>query len=1290
MRTGIIIATLFIFLSTEVCLALYFPIPVYNVKIPPNLQKNSNILKVFAVQDGDDVGNVTYKLEYIPQIQRLSTMQEMTGQFSIRPSTGWIYLARETYFPDGLKGTALVFNMNLTAQCMSRMTGQKITAVAKVKVHLELDDIKVSEACHSTIKRLKQRFCFDDGPSQYHILENGTFAIFTRFRSAFLARICPRWTTTYSILADYRNVKAAAIFSIANSTSEMMVTRALDCEKEENDGEEEDDMQSGSVRSYYKFTVVCTIRFNGRTRAITTKPISVNIGDINDNEPLFYIKGKPQKFQESDIPPLKNRWAVVVSDRDRVGNDNYTFKIENDKENLFEIRKGLLMQGTKNQFIVANVVLRNGTLKKNLKDYSITVVFNDTTLRVRPGETAKRLAKARLNFSHLKNVPKTNTRAVDQSTFPRQRAPIVSAPVPVDRPMPKPGSSRTIVDRPVGRRVGDFDGTLDPYPAPDPQKFSAPKISLNKAGPTVFNSAARYSRVYDVGKLTKKKYDKRRKNFQILGTGADIDGSNLIFGITPRTGTIYIKNDVSLRNMKTPTTYLWVNVTDGTVSEDIMVSVMFTDDTEVYIENCEVSCSAFQTRDSCETDCGYGAKRGRCMIKDGLESGLSTCTPSATYCPDGVCDELEELFPKLCPQDCAKPSKNDDSDARRNSSDGCRCYEKESCNCVTCECGDDPITTTSTASPLSIPPVAVRYNVPSFDENGSFPASGSSLDGDTLKNYVNHDNCDKTCKTVIGLCIGSVFMLILVGVLAYMIHMHRVRKAEDMKHVSSAVSLNAIPSDYIEPRTDHAHQHAQEQTTELQPSSNSLAAQSLEWTAQLISQGVPTDPKWEFPRKNLVLRCTLGEGEFGTVVQADAYGLNGPKSHCIVAVKMLKSCATMSEFRDLLSEYNLLKDVSHPNVIKLLGACTNDGPLYLIVEHCEHGSLRSYLRKNRNVEFLYMGKRSQPLPPDAAAAVANGQISDYIVTSRDLISFAWQIAKGMQYLSEMKLVHRDLAARNVLVASMKKVKISDFGLTRDIYEADAYTKKSKGRIPVKWMAPESLYDQIYTAKSDVWSYGVVLWEIATLGATPYPGIPPERLYNILKTGYRMERPANCGEKLYSIMVKCWSTAPSERTPFSELVKIFDSLLQDNVDYLDLVGAAERNPIVDDKDQEVSTERVTNSEPIEETEELDYGEYGNISILSLDANSYLSPNARSREDYENDLSLDEIGSPDGEMTRLLVLDMPRENHVPVKIPNGDLVTAGDEDGNGVEEDDDDDEDAGVVKDLLRDEVAIECV
>ncbi|KAM9364520.1 proto-oncogene tyrosine-protein kinase receptor Ret [Pholidichthys leucotaenia] len=341
---------------------------------------------------------------------------------------------------------------------------------------------------------------------------------------------------------------------------------------------------------------------------------------------------------------------------------------------------------------------------------------------------------------------------------------------------------------------------------------------------------------------------------------------------------------------------------------------------------------------------------------------------------------------------------------------------------------------------------------------------------------------------------------------------------------------------------------------------------------------IPEDPKWEFPRKNLVLGKTLGEGEFGKVVKATAFRLKGKAGYTTVAVKMLKENASHSELRDLLSEFTLLKQVNHPHVIKMYGACSQDGPLYLIVEYAKYGSLRNFLRESRKVGPSYMGRDANR----NSSYLENPD--DRALTMGDLISFAWQISRGMQYLAEMKLVHRDLAARNVLVAEGRKMKISDFGLSRDVYEEDSYVKRSKGRIPVKWMAIESLFDHIYTTQSDVWSFGVLLWEIVTLGGNPYPGIAPERLFNLLKTGYRMERPENCSEEMYSLMLRCWKQEPDKRPTFSDISKELEKMMVKSRDYLDLAASTPADALLyDDALSEEDTPLVDcNNAPVPRT------------------------------------------------------------------------------------------------------------
>ncbi|XP_078379553.1 uncharacterized protein LOC144662584 [Oculina patagonica] len=169
--------------------------------------------------------------------------------------------------------------------------------------------------------------------------------------------------------------------------------------------------------------------------------------------------------------------------------------------------------------------------------------------------------------------------------------------------------------------------------------------------------------------------------------------------------------------------------------------------------------------------------------------------------------------------------------------------------------------------------------------------------------------------------------------------------------------------------------------------------------------------------------------------------------------------------------------------------------------------------------------------------------------AKDLLSFAWQIARGMNFLSSNGFVHRDLAARNVLLGEDKVVKITDFGLMRQTYE-NVYKLKKGKKLPVKWMAPEALYNSEYTTKSDVWSFGILLWELSTMGGNPYPGINNKELYNLLKTGYRMEKPDTCSDKLYQLVLDCWKDEPSERPTFESATRSLEQMMLEDTPYLD--------------------------------------------------------------------------------------------------------------------------------------------
>ncbi|XP_068238966.1 tyrosine kinase receptor Cad96Ca-like isoform X2 [Palaemon carinicauda] len=291
---------------------------------------------------------------------------------------------------------------------------------------------------------------------------------------------------------------------------------------------------------------------------------------------------------------------------------------------------------------------------------------------------------------------------------------------------------------------------------------------------------------------------------------------------------------------------------------------------------------------------------------------------------------------------------------------------------------------------------------------------------------------------------------------------------------------------------------------------------------------------WEFPRHHLKFVGILGEGCFGQVWKCEAVGMN-PKGTMLVAVKTLKECAGERERRDLVQELKVLKNLGkHINVVSLLGCCSEKDPIFIILEYMIGGKLQSYLRASR---------------ADASYNNLHGASSS--LTPRDLTLFTYQIARGMEFLARNGIIHRDLAARNVLVGEDKICKVADFGFARDVANNHIYARKSDGRLPIRWMAPESLFDNIFTTKSDVWSFGVLLWEIVTLGSTPYPGLGAAEVMKRVKEGYRLEKPDHCRREIYNIMYYCWDKDPKERPCFTELVHTLEGLLLSEVEYIEL-------------------------------------------------------------------------------------------------------------------------------------------
>ncbi|XP_041922906.1 vascular endothelial growth factor receptor 1 isoform X1 [Alosa sapidissima] len=365
------------------------------------------------------------------------------------------------------------------------------------------------------------------------------------------------------------------------------------------------------------------------------------------------------------------------------------------------------------------------------------------------------------------------------------------------------------------------------------------------------------------------------------------------------------------------------------------------------------------------------------------------------------------------------------------------------------------------------------------------------------------------------------------------------------------------------------------------------------------------DPaQWEFPRDHLKLERPLGQGAFGKVVQASAFGIGSSYGCSTVAVKMLKEGATPSEHKALMTELKILNHIGHHlNVVNLLGACTKPGgPLMVIVEYCRHGNLSAYLKSKRQV-FLMNRVRGEGDGGDRRLlSVASSQSSvssgfgeereeeeesqvwtlESPLLFEDLISYSFQVARGMEFLSSRKCIHRDLAARNILLSDNNIVKICDFGLARDIYKNPDYVRKGDARLPLKWMAPESIFDKVFTTQSDVWSFGILLWEIFSLGASPYPGLSMnEEFCHHLKHGRRMRAPEYCTPEIYNTMLACWEKNPSERPTFSVLVNTLGNLLQarvkqDGKDYIPLdTFLSEESNVVIQQDYRDPSQRTAN-------------------------------------------------------------------------------------------------------------------
>ncbi|XP_058797126.1 tyrosine-protein kinase transmembrane receptor Ror isoform X2 [Phymastichus coffea] len=273
----------------------------------------------------------------------------------------------------------------------------------------------------------------------------------------------------------------------------------------------------------------------------------------------------------------------------------------------------------------------------------------------------------------------------------------------------------------------------------------------------------------------------------------------------------------------------------------------------------------------------------------------------------------------------------------------------------------------------------------------------------------------------------------------------------------------------------------------------------------------------QFTINNVTLLQELGEGAFGKVYKGELQTGNKSDEVIYVAVKTLKENASPKTQNDFKREVDLMTDLRHPNIICLLGVVLNGEPMCMLFEYMTQGDLHEFL-------ICHSPRTDVPL----------NNSSGKILQQPEFLHIALQIASGMEYLASHHYVHRDLAARNCLVGENLTVKISDFGLSRDIYSSDYYRVQSKSLLPVRWMPPESILYGKFTTESDVWSFGVVLWEIYSYGLQPYYGYNNQEVIDMIRSRQLLPCPEDCPTMIYSLMIECWHEVANRRPQFPEI------------------------------------------------------------------------------------------------------------------------------------------------------------
>uniref|UniRef100_A0A8U8CGR0 Protein tyrosine kinase 7 (inactive) n=1 Tax=Geospiza parvula TaxID=87175 RepID=A0A8U8CGR0_GEOPR len=353
----------------------------------------------------------------------------------------------------------------------------------------------------------------------------------------------------------------------------------------------------------------------------------------------------------------------------------------------------------------------------------------------------------------------------------------------------------------------------------------------------------------------------------------------------------------------------------------------------------------------------------------------------------------------------------------------------------------------------------------------------------------------------IGLSVGAAVAYIII-VLGLMFYCKKRRKAKRLKKHPEGEEPE------MECLNGGALLQNGQMTAEIQ---EEVALTSLGSSSGASKRHSATD-KMHFPRSNLQTITTLGRGEFGEVFLAKAKGAEDGEGEALVLVKSLQTRDEQLQL-DFRREAEMFGKLNHANVVRLLGLCREAEPHYMVLEYVDLGDLKQFLRISKSKDESL---KPQPL------------------TTKHKVSLCTQVALGMEHLSNGRFVHRDLAARNCLVSAQRQVKVSSLSLSKDVYNSEYYHFR-QAWIPLRWMPPEAVLEDEFSTKSDVWSFGVLMWEVFTHGEMPYTPLADDEVLAGLQSGKtKLPAPEGCPSRLAKLMQRCWAPSPKDRPSFSEL------------------------------------------------------------------------------------------------------------------------------------------------------------